>query len=91
MGDEVGAKRIVGLGGAELGFLSYGVSGSSPGTKRRTAVWISRPASSRPQEVLAVAGSLRGNRLELDEGVQDGDGLGADTGVEVHMRQDLVR
>ena len=45
--------------------------------------------------LLAVAcqlGSLSGDLLELilDEGVQDGDGLGADAGVGVNLLQDLV-
>ncbi len=45
--------------------------------------------------LLAVAcqlGGLGGDllKLVLDEGVQDGDSLGADAGVGVHLLQDLV-
>ena len=84
------------LGGGELGHclgaLGHGVLGELTGEDEADS---SLDLTARNRGLLAVAGQLGGLsgdllKLVLDEGVQDGDGLGADAGVGVNLLQDLV-
>ena len=90
------ARCGLSLGGGELGHclgaLRHGMLGQ---LARQNEADGGLDLTAGHSRLLAVAGqlcSLGGNflKLVLAEGVQDGDGLGADAGVGVHLLQDLV-
>ena len=65
---------------------------SSPGSKRRTAVWISRLVMVERLFVVGQSGSFSGDSLKdiVDEAVHDRHGLATDASVGVHLFQHLV-
>ena len=78
--------------GHSLGALGHGVLGQLTGEDEADSGLDLAAGNRRLLAVACQLGSFGGNllKLVLDEGVQDGDCLGADAGVGVNLLQDLV-
>ena len=83
------AARVLGHG---LGALAHGVLGQLTGEKETDGRLDLAAGDGRPLVVVGKTGGLGRDTLEdvVHEGVHDGHGLGADSGVGVHLLQHLV-
>ena len=81
-----------GVLGDGLGALRDGVLGQLSGEEQPDGGLDLPGGDGGPLVVVGQAGGLGGDALKdvVDEGVHDGHGLGGDTGVGVHLLQDLV-
>ena len=84
------------LGGSVLGdgfgALRYGVLGQFSGEEKSDSGLDFPRGDGGPLVVVGQTGSFSSNALEdvVDKGVHDAHGLGGDTGIGVHLFQDLV-
>ena len=91
---EFGNVGLLGAGvlGDSLGALRDGMLGELSGQEEPDSSLDFSGGDGGPLVVVSELAGLGGNPLEevVDEGVHDAHGLGGDTGVGVHLLEDLV-